>query len=315
MTLIAGIDEAGRGPVIGPMVMAIVACADEESLRKRGMKDSKLLLPEQRRKLAGALRESADVKYEIIALMPSEIDAAVLGKGMGDNLNHLEARTTALLIYRLAKRVPISTVIIDSPTRTVANYEREVRAALDKLDHEGVTRSILLRAEIKADYNHPVVGAASILAKTARDEAIEEISAIHGPIGSGYPSDPLTQSFLAQQWKEPHDFFRKSWESYQRLAQSRQQSSLVDFGVDDERRKREIEAFEALREHNFEFVAPTSQYEVIRMKSATGVSVIKYSTGKVLIQGPEPARQEAEVVVTSLGLGTVSRPRGRPKSA
>ena len=313
MTYVAGIDEAGRGPVIGPMVMAIVACNDEEVLRKRGMKDSKLLSPQQREALAQVLLDDNEIKHEIIALSPAEIDAAVNGKEGGDNLNRLEARTTALLIYRLAKRATLASVIIDSPTRNVASYEHVVREFLDKIDREGVTKKILLRAEIKADFNHPVVGAASILAKTTRDQAIAQIVEKHGPIGTGYPSDPLTQAFLRDQWREPHDFFRKSWATYQSLAQAKNQSSLGDFGVKSAVHEKTIAAFEALKEHGFEFIAPTNPYEVVRMRDNDGVVVVSYTTGKLQVQGPDPGRKRAEEIIARLGLGVPSKPRGRPK--
>jgi ribonuclease HII len=298
MTYVAGIDEAGRGPVIGPMVMAIVACKDEEALRKRGMKDSKLLTAAQRDALAETLLGDSEIKHEVIALSPAEIDMAVQGKDAGDNLNRLEARTTALLIYRIAKRISLASVIIDSPTRNVASYERTVRELLDKIDREGVTKNVLLRAETKADFNHPVVGAASILAKTTRDEAIAQIVKKHGPIGTGYPSDPLTQAFLRSQWQEPHDFFRRSWATYQALAQAKNQSSLVDF---DSEHKETIGEFEALREHGFEFTAPTNPYEVVRMKK-DGVTVIRYTTGKLVVQGPDAQRKDAEALLAKMHL-------------
>jgi ribonuclease HII len=309
---VAGVDEAGRGPVIGPMVMAIVACKDEASLKKKGMKDSKLLTPEQRDTLAHVLRNDEDIKHEIISLSPADIDAAV--QGSADNLNKLEARTTALLIYRLAKRVQLQSVMLDSPTRTVANYERDVREALDKIDRDGVTKKILLRAEIKADYNHAVVGAASILAKTTRDEAIKTLSAKHGRIGSGYPADPDTQHYLQEHWGEAHDFFRKSWESYKRLAESRTQSSLEEFGVKDAKHEKTIKAFEALKEHGFEFVPPTNQYEVVRMRRED-VTVIAYTTGKILVQGPMPGKKHAEELLVTLDLVPVAKKPGRPKKS
>lgn len=310
--LIAGVDEAGRGPVIGPMVMAIVACKDEAYLKKKGMKDSKLLSPEQRETLAHVLRNDDAVKHEIISLSPADIDAAV--QGDEDNLNKLEARTTALLIYRLSKRVQLQSVILDSPTRTVANYERAVREALDKLDHEGMTKKILLRAEIKADYNHSVVGAASILAKTTRDEAIKVLSATHGRMGSGYPSDPDTQVYLQEHWKEPHEFFRKSWESYKRLTQSNAQSSLQDFGAEDAKHEKAIKAFEILKEHGFAFVPPTNQYEVVRMRR-DDVTLIAYTTGKVLVQGPDDEKMHAEELLVTLGLAPAAKRRGRPRKS
>lgn len=297
--MIAGVDEAGRGPVLGPMVMAIVACDEEDTLRKKGFKDSKLLSPEKREKLAKLLREDEKIKHETIALSPAEIDAAV--QGNGDNLNKLEARTTALLIYRLAKRTKVETVILDSPTRTVASYERMVREALDKIDKEKITKKILLRAEIKADFNHPVVGAASILAKTERDAAIALIEKKHGKIGSGYPADPDTQAFLIEHYKEPYDFFRKSWESYQRLVQAKDQKSLSDFGVE---RKNAVKEFEQLEEYGFVFQEPTNKYELVRMKSDAGVIIIKYNTGKLLVQGPAKEKKVAENLLKKLKFST-----------
>jgi len=319
MTYIAGVDEAGRGPVIGPMVMCVVACKDEAALKRLGAADSKLLSPEQRERTAAALKEAEDVFYEIIELSPKEIDAAVQGKAGGDNLNRLEARTTALLIYRLARRVPLAKVIIDSPTRSTGKYERELKEALRAIDKEGITGKIQLAAEIKADYNHPVVGAASVLAKTTRDLRIRELSSAHGPLGSGYPADPDTQSYLQSHWKEGHDFFRKSWESYRRLAHPGPvQSSLADFGSKPEKHAEVIKRFEALKEHGFAFEPPTNQYEVVRMRNADGVTVISYTTGKLVVQGPDGPRAKAETLIASLGLSpdvVSKRPRGRPRKS
>jgi ribonuclease HII len=321
MVYIAGIDEAGRGPVIGPMVMAIMACEEQETSRlsRAGVADSKMLTPEKREQLFELVET---FPHEIIALSPQEIGVAVNGKSRGDNLNKLEARTTALLIYRLAKRTPISKVIIDSPTKTTAKHERDVREALDKLDTEGVTRKIALVCEIKADANHTIVGGASILAKVTRDAAIRELERSNGPMGSGYPADPRTQAFLGKHWREGHDFFRTSWESYQRLARQGGQSSLASFDEKDaqdstEEHKHIVVAFEALKAHGFSFLPPTNQYEVVRMKDDAGVTVIRYTTGKLVVQGPDAARAKTEGLLSTLGLAggalESKRPRGRPK--
>jgi ribonuclease HII len=318
---IAGIDEAGRGPVIGPMVMAICACEDQTQLARTGAKDSKQLTAQDRVRIAAVLREN--YPYELIVLSPQEIDVAVNGKSGGDSLNELEARTTALLIHRLAKRIPLSKVILDSPTRTVANYERAVRAALRRIDAEGMTTRIELIAQIKADANHPVVGAASVIAKTERDTHIERLTETHGRMGSGYPSDPDTQSFLHAHWREPHDFFRRSWESYKRLARADAapaQATLADFGAKADEHAKVVKEFEALHAHGYAFVPPTNQYEVVRAKNAAGVTVIRYTTGKLVVQGPDAARTAAEALLRKLGLvaGPSSaveskRPRGRPR--
>jgi ribonuclease HII len=297
----AGIDEAGRGPVLGPLVMAIVACDDEQRLRALGVKDSKLLSPEERERVAALLRE-AGIPFEIIELSPAEIDAAV--KDDEDNLNKLEARTSALLIHSLSERVDITEVILDSPNKTTATYERQVRETLVKLD-PALSR-VVLRAEIKADFNHAVVGAASILAKVRRDERIRELEKLHGRMGSGYPSDPDTQRFLEQHWREQHDFFRRSWESYRRLTKPKQET-LSGFG-----HKEVVEKFEGLREQGFAFEEPTNTYEAVRMRKGK-VTIIRYTTGKLVVQGPDKERAEADALLKRLGLTAESkRPRGRP---
>ncbi len=299
--MIAGVDEAGRGPVIGPMVMAIAACDDEEDLRRLGAADSKLLSPQAREQAAQRL---GGCPHEIVALTPAQIDAAVLADG--DNLNLLEARTTALLIARLAARVALTKVIIDSPTRSTAAYERVVRMALEKEDPEGATRGIALQCEIKADANHPVVGAASILAKVSRDAAIAALAQAHGPLGSGYPADPATQAFLARNWRDGHEFFRKSWESYRRLAQAPAQSSLSQFSdakgpQRDTARKDALARFSALKAHGFAFEEPTNPYEAVRMRGGP-VTVIAYTTGKLVVQGPDDAKRGALALLSRLKL-------------
>jgi ribonuclease HII len=309
---IAGIDEAGRGPVFGPMVMAIAAVEAEkqDSLRKAGVADSKVLSPETRERLARTIEES--LPFEVIELSPAVIDEAVTGTG--DSLNKLEARATALLIHRLAARITLSKVIIDSPTRSEDKYEIEVREALDALDPTGATKSIILQPEIKADANHPIVGAASIIAKVRRDAAIRALETKHGPLGSGYPSDPATQAFLGANWREAHDFFRKSWESYQRLARSDAQATLASFSPGTQGHADVVRAFDHLREHDFDFLPPTNPYEVVRARKGR-VTVVRYTTGKTLVQGPDEERTGVIRLLGALGLDSQvseSKPRGRP---
>ncbi len=322
MGYVAGIDEAGRGPVIGPMVMAIAGCKTEEfsRLERVGVKDSKLLTPQKRDELFEVMSE---LSHEIISLSPQEIDAAVNGKSHGDNLNQLEARTTALLIFNLSKRIELDKVIIDSPTKTVSKHENDVRSYLGRLDPQGKTKHIKLQCEIKADYNYVIVGAASILAKVTRDRAIASLVKIHGPLGSGYPADPYTQSYLDKHWQEGHDFFRKSWESYARLARASKepaQSSLDSFANEQDtaaKHDAQIKTFEVLKEHGFAFVPPTNSYEVVRMKNAAGITIISYTTGKLLVQGNGTAATEQ--LLKKLNLAPLNidpkRSRGRPKKS
>ncbi len=292
--LIAGIDEAGRGPVIGPMVMAILACKpeDEESLKARGVKDSKLILPAKREELFKALQ--AQFEHEIIELSPEEIDSAV-GSKNGDNLNKLEARTTALLIQRLSTRVPLQKVIIDSPAKDGAKYEAEVMASLKEL----MDKPPELQCEIKADLNYPVVGAASILAKVTRDMRMKMLSEEYGPVGSGYPADPITNQFLSRNWQEGHNFFRKSWATYKKLQDTVGQASLSDFGNKAEEHAGTIKKFDVLKEYGWDFVEPTNQYEVVRMKKGNN-TIIRYTTGKQVVQGPD--KPDVEKLLEQSGL-------------
>ena len=291
--MLAGIDEAGRGPVLGPLVMAVVAIQpeQEEQLRKLGVKDSKLLTPETRELLYEQLIEFCS--YDIISAEPSEVDRAVNGKREGDSLNKLEARTTALLINNILKQHPVKKIIIDSPTKDGGKYETVVRDALKQL---GVKEKLELQCEIKADLNYLVVGAASILAKVTRDRTMRSLEQEFGEIGSGYITDPKTHEFVMKNWQEGHDFFRKSWETYKRLVRDNGQSSLAQFA---EQHQEQIAAFEVLKEEGFMFEEPKNQYEVVRMKRDKN-TVIKYTTGKLVIQGPE--KEVVEELLKKKGL-------------
>ncbi|MCK4885318.1 ribonuclease HII, partial [Candidatus Bathyarchaeota archaeon] len=97
--MIAGVDEAGRGPVIGPLVIAGVSL-DENDLPKLvdlGVKDSKLLSPQRRETLSSQIKKLA-LNYHIVLLSPAEIDRVVESKRKLHKLNRLEAVTMARVI-------------------------------------------------------------------------------------------------------------------------------------------------------------------------------------------------------------------------
>ncbi len=213
--IIAGIDEAGRGPLIGPLVVAGVKIADEKKLEGLGIKDSKLLSPRQRELLFDKVKEIVD-QYSIIKVSPQEIDET-LGSD-SSNLNWLEADCTAEILNELQPEK----AIVDAPSNNIPKYTAYLK---DKLDKETD-----LVVEHKADFNYVVVSAASILAKVTRDREIEKIKKEIGiNFGSGYPSDPLTQKFLHDHYSDFPDIFRKSWESYKKVLKKKEQSSLGDF--------------------------------------------------------------------------------------
>ncbi|NIA04237.1 MAG: ribonuclease HII [Nitrospiraceae bacterium] len=214
--LILGIDEAGRGPVIGPMVMAGYALEDSEikKLKPMGVKDSKLLSPKKREELYKELIPLHN-KHKIIILPPSKIDDSL--NSDTSNLNLLETTVTASIINEIRP----DRVIIDCPSINEESYTRTLKKYL--------THKCEIIAEHKADLNYPIVGAASILAKVTRDREIKKIEhMIHKTIGSGYPADPRTQKFLKENYKDPKlsFIFRKTWSTYKNLIKKEKQKTL-----------------------------------------------------------------------------------------
>jgi len=192
-----GIDEAGRGPVIGPMVICGVL-ADEESIRKLveiGVRDSKLLRPNRRKELSEKVKDVV-IDYILLEISPKEIDSAVLGRG----LNRLEAKKMAYIISKF----DFDIAIVDAPGRKPERFGYMLKRLTGKE----------VIAENFADRRYPVVSAASILAKVRRDEIIREYGEIYGDIGSGYSSDKRTVIFLKRYMEEHGDLpeiVRRSW--------------------------------------------------------------------------------------------------------
>lgn len=218
MAIVGGIDEAGRGPVIGPLVMAVCTCdeSDIEKLEALGVKDSKLVLPLKRKQLVPQIKKIC--KHEVIVLEPKVIDQAVLDKKY--NLNWLEADTSV----RLMKKIKADRFYIDCPSSNPEKYSKYVQ---DKYGGNA-----MLYIEHKADAKYVIASAASIIAKVTRDELIEQIQKKHNiRFGSGYPADPETQSFLVRNWnnKSYSDIFRKSWASYSKLENKKKQMRLDGF--------------------------------------------------------------------------------------
>lgn len=215
MPLVCGIDEAGRGPLIGPMVMAGVLF-DEAVLPKLtqlGVKDSKLVPPEKRAALYEKII-SLSSAHKLVIIPPSEIDAAV----ESINLNNLEANTCASIINQLGG----SRVIVDCPSPNIAAYRSLILSMLSNKDIDAVV-------EHKADANHVACSAASILAKVTRDGEVEKLHRKIGDFGSGYLSDPKTIAFFNEHFGKFPGAFRKSWAPYREKVASRMQKKLGEF--------------------------------------------------------------------------------------
>lgn len=201
--MICGVDEAGRGPVIGPMVVAGLMLESESQLNGLNVRDSKKCTPKRREKLAQELNKFA--KTEVIIVPASDIDA------MRENLtmNQIETKLFASVIEKLSPKI----AYVDSADVDENRFGKDIENELNlKVD---------IISKHDADEIYPIVSAASIIAKTTRDAEIRKIAKEIGKdIGSGYPSDTTTIQFL-ERWieerGEPPPHTRLSWKTAQRL--------------------------------------------------------------------------------------------------
>lgn len=231
MTLILGIDDAGRGPLIGPMILAGVLLTKEQEIKvkKEGVADSKLLVHSTRVKLSRIIKENS-LKQHIVQSSPTEIDESILS---GTNLNTLEAKKTAHIINEINQgkftKEKIK-VIVDCPSVNILAWQTTLEKFINHKDN------LEIHCEHKADFNHPSVSAASILAKVTREEEVAKIKKEYlkyGDTGSGYPSDPSTKEFLKQHGKELENsgIFRKTWATWKTMFPEKEnsQSTLKSF--------------------------------------------------------------------------------------
>jgi ribonuclease HII len=206
--LIAGVDEAGRGCVIGPLVIAGILMKEENLpfLTKIGVKDSKLLSPKKREILSMEVALLAE-SHLIFKLTPSEIDHVVESQRKLHKLNRLEAQTMAKIIEALKP----DAVYVDAADVVEERFRNHIQ--------ENLSFKTKIISQHKADRIYPVVSAASILAKVERDKTIRELAAEYGDFGSGYLTDSKTSCFL-RHWLETHSeypaFVRKSWKPAKR---------------------------------------------------------------------------------------------------
>lgn len=212
--MICGVDEAGKGSVLGPMVIAAVGIASEDALADLGVKDSKLLPQKERERLYSLIRKRC--RITTVKLDAEEIDSVRTQM----TLNSAVARAHARAISRLSP----SCAYVDACDVNAFRYAEMVKNNLD-LECEIVS-------EHHADEKFPVVSAASIVAKVTRDRAISVLAKKYGEIGSGYPSDPVTIRYLTayiEDHRHPPPIARKSWKTVSAILAKRSQSQLFDF--------------------------------------------------------------------------------------
>lgn len=210
--VICGVDEAGKGSVLGPMVVAAVGAESEHALFGLGVKDSKQLTREKREDLFFKIEKTCRTATLIIPAR--EIDA----RRNEMTMNACLARAHAAVI----RRINPATAYVDACDVNPERYAQMVREHLDN-------PSCGIVSEHHADQSYKIVSAASIMAKVIRDREIAVLAETFGEIGSGYPSDPVTIAFLSSymdRHNRPPTCARKSWKTIDNLIAEREQKTL-----------------------------------------------------------------------------------------
>lgn len=220
MIIRSGVDEAGRGPVIGPLVLGIVTLDQEgqDHLKSLGVRDSKKISAPRRRTLEPEIKKTS-IEWKLLKIQPADIDR--LRKTM--SLNVIEAVKTAELILSL-ETTP-NKIFIDATDNISDNYKKKIVDRIQELNQDYKLPEIV--CEHKADDKYVPASAASVLAKVERDRDIEKLKAEYGDIGSGYPSDEVTQVFLKKLIRAGSlpSFVRRSWKTVEKS----RQAALTDY--------------------------------------------------------------------------------------
>jgi ribonuclease HII len=214
---IAGVDEAGRGPLIGPMVICGILVSPEKiyEIERIGVRDSKMLTPLRREKLAVKIESIAE-KIIIKSISASEIDT--LRKRM--TMNEIEVREFAEVVRALNPQ----TVYLDAADVKANRFGGRI-GEMSGLTSKGAH----IISEHKADSKYPIVSAASIIAKVQRDQAIVRLHRRFGDFGSGYPSDPKTIDFvkrLVESKQKLPSIIRHSWDTVRKIRDESKQTRL-----------------------------------------------------------------------------------------
>lgn len=201
--IVCGIDEAGRGSFIGPLVIAGVAIDEShlDALQQAGVADSKVLTPDARLRLYRMILEKS-ASCVVRRCRPRTIDNSVLFHGLTD----LEIIKMADII----SHTPADAYYVDSCYSDAAQFGKRLK---------DVTQQTQIHSHVCADSKFVVVAAASIVAKVLRDKSIQNIQKSH-PVGSGYPTDSDTIRYLRKVYFATGvmpPFVRQSWSTMRRV--------------------------------------------------------------------------------------------------
>jgi len=224
--LITGIDEAGRGAVVGPMVICGITAEESvvDELREIGVRDSKQLSPARREELYKKIKEIIQTKSAVSIIMPISISSCKIDmhKKENTNLNMVEAKTMGQIIDMIGGEE----VYIDALTSRPERFGEVVRGYMKN-------KNVKIIAENKADVKYIIVAAASIIAKVERDRAIDKIKKKENyDFGVGYPHDERTIEFvdmLIKTRKRLPSYVRKTWITTQVLQERNWQRRIKDF--------------------------------------------------------------------------------------
>ncbi|MDP3764474.1 MAG: ribonuclease HII [bacterium] len=204
--LVLGIDEAGKGCVIGPLFLGGFLISEEDHLIDKlndlGVTDSKLLVAKKREEIAKEIKKIAH-GYKVIKISPADIDKY--------SINDLEIKFSAKLINHFLPH----RVYLDAPVSGtgIKNYCKNISSLCLNQDHKIIGAN-------KMDSSNIAVAAASILAKSEREKYVKILKKTYGDFGSGYPSDPVTIKWL-KDWQKSHaewpNIVRKKWATLENI--------------------------------------------------------------------------------------------------
>ncbi len=199
--LILGIDEAGRGSVLGPLVIGGVLMKRKKLkfLDRIGVKDSKKLSSKKRTVVARKIKKITEFKTVIISAQ--KIDEL---RNNGTNLNKIETNAMIEIIQEFNPDLCCIDCIDVNETR----FHNKIQEVNHKME---------VITEHKADETYNIVSAASIIAKTERDKELAKIRAEYGSVGSGYPSDRYTIEYLKSLNGDFPPIVRKTWNTVKKF--------------------------------------------------------------------------------------------------
>ncbi|MFA6804896.1 MAG: ribonuclease HII [Candidatus Methanomethylophilaceae archaeon] len=213
--MFCGVDEAGRGSVLGPLVVGAVYTEDDTVLKEIGVKDSKKLTEKVRERMFDEIAASCPL-YTTVVITADEIDE----KRKRQSLNVIEMD----MFQEAVSKIPVKTVYADCPDPNEMIFSSTLSVRL------GGTEVI---GRHKADDTYPVVSAASIIAKVTRERMVADIQReFDVNIGSGYPSDHFTMEFIEKWIKDngrPPKYTRCSWEPVRHLMSASRNTKLTDW--------------------------------------------------------------------------------------